>query len=278
MKNIGTYKNDLSIPRKKDVDAKQDKITASGFLVGDGAGGVSAQESIEASAIEVPNGLLKGVDGSIAAAVAGTDYVAPDDIPSDIFVATYGTTTLNEILTALNAGKAAICIYKSGVSPTVLTFKTRYAKASGVADSHASVTFVSGNLWVECDDTNTWTNGTGNFVLNTRTINGKALSSDITLGAVYTATLTASGWTTSGEWKTQTVTVSGLKATYNAAPFVDVSLTGTDATGDAELSAAWMGISATAVVDTGANSITVKFPASVESPTVNIPIRITVYD
>lgn len=278
MKNIGTYKNDLSIPRKKDIDAKQDKITASGFLVGDGAGGVSAQESIEASAIEVPNGLLKGVNGSITAAVAGTDYVTPDDIPSEVFVATYGTTTFNEILTALNAGKAAFCIYEYGVSPTVLTFKTRYAKASGVADSHAGVTFVSGNLWVDCDDTNTWTNGTGNFVLNTRTINGKALSSNITLGAMYTATLTASGWTTSGDWTSQTVTVSGLKASYNAAPFVDVALTGTDATGDAELSAAWMDISATAIADTAANSITVKFPASVDTPTVNIPIRITVYD
>ena len=115
-------------------------------------------------------------------------------------------------------------------------------------------------------------------VPTSRKVNGKALSADITLGAMYTATLTASGWATSGSWKTQTVAVSGLKASYNAAPFVDVALTGTDAAGDAELSAAWMGISATAITDTGANSLTVKFPATVDTPTVNIPIRITTYD
>lgn len=115
-------------------------------------------------------------------------------------------------------------------------------------------------------------------VPTSRTVNGKALSANITLGAMYTATLTASGWTTSGDWKTQTVTVSGLKASYNAAPFVDVSLTGTDATGDAELAAAWAAIATTAIADTAANSITVKFPATADTPSANIPIKITTYD
>ena len=111
-----------------------------------------------------------------------------------------------------------------------------------------------------------------------RTVNGKALSANITLGAVYTATLTAAGWTTSGGWKTQTVSVTGLKASYNAAPFMDVSLTGTDATGDAEIAAAWLGISASATASTAANSLTVKFPATADTPAANIPVRITTYD
>lgn len=111
-----------------------------------------------------------------------------------------------------------------------------------------------------------------------RTINGKSLASNITLGVMYSATLAASGWTTSGAWKTQTVSVTGLKATYNAAPFVDVALTGTDAAADAELAAAWLGISETLIADTAANSITIKFPATVDTPTVNIPITITTYD
>ena len=52
MKNLSRYDESLSVPRKKDVIEKQDKITASGILKGDGKGGVSA-------------------------ALPGTDYMAP---------------------------------------------------------------------------------------------------------------------------------------------------------------------------------------------------------
>ena len=130
----------------------------------------------------------------------------------------------------------------------------------------------------DIDASNAWVSDKKTLVEDTRTINGKALSADITLGAVYTATLTAAGWVTSGAWKTQTVSVTGLKASYNAAPFVDVALSGTDAAADAELAAAWLGISASAIANTAENSLTVKFPATVDTPTVNIPIRITTYD
>ena len=44
MKNLSSYNQDLSIPRKKDVDAKQDKITVNGIIQGDGAGNLSAAE------------------------------------------------------------------------------------------------------------------------------------------------------------------------------------------------------------------------------------------
>ena len=44
MKNISSYNQDLSVPRKKDVDAKQDKITVNGIVQGDGAGNLSAVE------------------------------------------------------------------------------------------------------------------------------------------------------------------------------------------------------------------------------------------
>lgn len=132
--------------------------------------------------------------------------------------------------------------------------------------------------WAKAEKKPTYTASEVGAVPTSRKVNGKALSADIALGAVYTATLTAAGWVTSGAWKTQTVSVTGLKASYNAAPFVDVSLSGTDAAADAELAAAWLGISASAIANTAANSLTVKFPATVDTPTVNIPIRITVYD
>ena len=132
--------------------------------------------------------------------------------------------------------------------------------------------------WAKAEKKPTYTASEVGAVPTSRKVNGKALSADITLGAVYTATLTAAGWVTSGAWKTQTVSVTGLKASYNAAPFADVSLSGTDAAADAELAAAWLGISASAIANTAANSLTVKFPATVDTPTVNIPIRITTYD
>lgn len=132
--------------------------------------------------------------------------------------------------------------------------------------------------WAKAEKKPTYTASEVGAVPTSRKVNGKALSADITLGAVYTATLTAAGWATSGAWKTQTVSVTGLKASYNAAPFVDVALSGTDAAADAELAAAWLGISASAIANTAANSLTVKFPATVDTPTVNIPIRVTTYD
>ena len=132
--------------------------------------------------------------------------------------------------------------------------------------------------WAKEKKKPTYTASEVGAVPTSRKVNDKALSADITLGAVYTATLTAAGWVTSGTWKTQTVSVTGLKASYNAAPFVDVALSGTDAAADAELAAAWLGISASAIANTAANSLTVKFPATVDTPTVNIPIRITTYD
>ena len=132
--------------------------------------------------------------------------------------------------------------------------------------------------WAKEEKKPTYTASEVGAVPTSLKVNGKALSADITLGAVYTATLTAAGWATSGAWKTQTVSVTGLKASYNAAPFVDVALSGTDAAADAELSKAWLGISASAIANTAANSLTVKFPATVDTPTVNIPIRVTTYD
>ena len=101
---------------------------------------------------------------------------------------------------------------------------------------------------------------------------------EVPKGAVYTATLTAAGWNTWETWKTQYAYVPGLKSTYNAAPFVDVALSGTDAAADAELAAAWLGISASARAGTGPDMLTITFPATVDTPTVNIPILVTTYD
>ena len=181
-------------------------------------------------------------------------------------------------------------IYKYFADLSSLAFKSTVAKSDLAEDVQTSLgkadtamqsyteTDPTVPSWAKAEKKPTYTASEVGAVPTSRKVNGKALSADITLGAVYTATLTAAGWATSGAWKTQTVSVTGLKASYNAAPFVDVALSGTDAAADAELAAAWLGISESAIANTAANSLTVKFPATVDTPTVNIPIRITTYD
>lgn len=58
LKNLSSYNQDLSVPRKKDLDAletkidgKQPKITVNGIVQGDGAGNLSAAEVVEADVI-----------------------------------------------------------------------------------------------------------------------------------------------------------------------------------------------------------------------------------
>lgn len=60
MKNLSSYNQDLSVPRKKDLDAletqldnKQPKITVNGIVQGDGAGNLSAAEVVEADVITI---------------------------------------------------------------------------------------------------------------------------------------------------------------------------------------------------------------------------------
>ena len=188
----------------------------------------------------------------------------------DIFIATYGTTTFDEIKAAYDAGKIVLCLDDNALVPLSYCLSTVAVFSSCSESIVTTLTRWNSSLG--------WRRKETELVPDTRTINGKSLASNITLGEMYSATLTASSWTTAGAWKTQTVSVTGLKATYNAAPFVDVALTGTDAAADAELAAAWLGISETLIADTAANSITIKFPATVDTPTVNIPITITTYD
>ncbi len=60
LKNLSSYNQDLSVPRKKDLDAleakvdnKQPKITVNGIVQGDGAGNLSAAEVVEADVITI---------------------------------------------------------------------------------------------------------------------------------------------------------------------------------------------------------------------------------
>lgn len=92
-------------------------------------------------------------------------------------------------------------------------------------------------------------------------------------GTTYTATLASGSWTQSGDYYTQTVTVNGLKATYQIAPVVDCSLSGTDADADNAILTAF---GAVAIISTGANSLTAT--AIGAAPQVSVPIIINVWE
>ena len=75
MKNLSRYDENLSVPRKQDVDDKQAKIDVDGILQGDGNGNISATETMQTSAVPIPVGIMKGTaDGSVTTAIPSTDY------------------------------------------------------------------------------------------------------------------------------------------------------------------------------------------------------------
>ena len=118
------------------------------------------------------------------------------------------------------------------------------------------------------------------YVPTNRTINGKALSSNVTLAAsdvgaalpaqTATVTLSSSGWVASGTRFAQTVSASIVKA--DSVVVVDVALSGSDPDADAEVLAAWSGPAA-CNVSQAAGSLTFY---SAAAPTVNIPVLIGV--
>ena len=89
----------------------------------------------------------------------------------------------------------------------------------------------------------------------------------------YTGTLLASGWAAdSYGYQAQTITVTGLKASYDVDPQWDVVLSGTDPDADAAL---LEGFALIHNYTTGANSLTAQCIGA--APTVNIPVKVVVF-
>lgn len=89
----------------------------------------------------------------------------------------------------------------------------------------------------------------------------------------YTGTLLATGWAAdSYGYQAQTISISGLKASYDVDPQWDVVLSGTDPDGDAAL---LEGFALIHNYKTGANSLTAQCIG--DAPTVNIPVKVVVF-
>lgn len=89
----------------------------------------------------------------------------------------------------------------------------------------------------------------------------------------YTGTLLASGWAADSHgYQAQTITITGLKASYDVDPQWDVALSGTDPDADAAL---LEGFALIHNYVTGANSLTAQCIG--KAPTVNVPVKVVVF-
>ncbi len=89
----------------------------------------------------------------------------------------------------------------------------------------------------------------------------------------YTGTLLASGWAADSHgYQAQTITITGLNASYDVDPQWDVALSGTDPDADAAL---LEGFALIHNYTTGANSLTAQCIG--KAPTVNVPVKVVVF-
>lgn len=89
----------------------------------------------------------------------------------------------------------------------------------------------------------------------------------------YTGTLLASGWAADSHgYQAQTITITGLRASYDVDPEWDVALSGTDPDADAAL---LEGFALIHNYKTGVNSLTAQCIG--KAPTVNVPVKVVVF-
>lgn len=136
MKNLSLYNNDLSVPRKSDVDAKQDKVLVDGILQGDGQGAISAAETTEVELVELTKADvgLGNVDNTsdankpISTATQTALNGKQSTITGGASTITSSNLTANRALISNASGKAAVSAvtstelgYLDGVTSSVQT-------------------------------------------------------------------------------------------------------------------------------------------------------------
>lgn len=201
------------------------KLSSSTSSVSGVAEGIAATPSAVKSAYDLANGKQDPL-------TAGTDYIVPPSsasngqvltynnntwsaqaVPEEIFVATYNSTSFSDVVAAYTAGKIVVCKYN------YFYYILHYYDTAQAIFSATSSTNVK---TIAVSSSNSWSASTTTFVPSTRTINGKALSSNITLNASDVGAgvgidyiTTSITWTGSSSPYTQTVTLSNYTVTAN---------------------------------------------------------------
>lgn len=175
---------------------------------------------------------------------------------------------------------ASIVTYPPSMSQNDTVFAgVNYIRAYYISFSAKTTGLTSGNVQDAIEEVNGKI--PNDYVPNTRTINSKPLSSNVTLTAEdvgagepatsATVTLTAAGWTGSAAPFSQQVSCS-IVAADTAVVAVDVDTPGTDADADAEAINAWS-LCTQQNPTQGAGTLTFY---CTEKPTINIPVKVGV--
>lgn len=186
MKNLSLYDNDLAVPRKKDVDAKQDKITADGILKGDGTGAVSAAETIDVELVDLTKAYVglgnvdntSDADKPISTATQTALNGKQATITGGASTITSTNLTANRALVSNANGKVVVSDvtstelgYLDGVTSNIqtqLNGKLSSAPVTSVNSKTGAVSLGAGDVGA---------------VPTSRTVNNKALSANISLTA-----------------------------------------------------------------------------------------------
>ena len=209
----------------------------------------------------------KSFDGSVAVTLTAADLGALTSIPATYVTETeYATVSKGGVVKSSTAADK-VAVGTDGIMSlnTVSGSKVSGAVASATSATTATTATTANKTKAALTVGSKKFDGSAAVTLTYSDVG--AASSSHTHKAVYTATLTAAGWSASAPY-TQTVTVSGLLAADE--PFIRPVLSTTTATAIAQKEAA----GCVDVITAAANSVTAK--CLTDKPAVDIPIRIVV--
>lgn len=144
---------------------------------------ITAARLKEAVEYHAPVTSINGATGEVTISVPtktsdltnDSGFITVNNVPTEVFIATYGTTTSAEIEAAYQANKEILIFYN--VYGTIAAY--RFSRR----DSSTKHQFTNGiGVTMTCDN-DTWSTTSVTYVPTSRTINNKALSSNITLSA-----------------------------------------------------------------------------------------------
>lgn len=204
MKNLSLYDNDLAVPRKKDVDAKQDKIT----------GGAS---TITSTNLTANRALVSNANGKVTVSdVTSTELGYLDGVTSNIQTQLNGKLSSAPVASVNGkTGSVSLGAGDVGAVPTSRTVNNKALSANisltasdvGAVPTSRTVNgkALSSNITLTASDVSA--------VPTSRTVNGKALSSNITLSAGDVGALPTSGGTLTGNLTGKYITGTWLQTT-----------------------------------------------------------------
>ena len=124
---------------KKKLDKNQGTANSGKILGVDASGEVAPTDTEIATLVDVPNGIVKGDGSTLSAAVAGTDYVAPDGDGSNVTAAFTAASTRANIATGEKLSVLFGKIAKWFADLGSLAFKSKVAKSDLASDVQTSL-------------------------------------------------------------------------------------------------------------------------------------------